>query len=175
MKLCLSVALGLSSAGLVGLVIVPGPEKVIGETTTRFPILPDRSDRSPLQHLVFFPNKSAIIDYGQQRVLNDLFSSLASCDGIKIAIRGFASSRPFPPDDDNNNRDLADRRAKAVGGIAFQYGLHPDVKAWPTPDDMKSARKFVDVNADTSGWKKRELLNRRVEVDIYPAEGCVTH
>jgi hypothetical protein len=120
----------------------------------------------------------------QRDLVRNLVASLLAClqapsDGVRLTVRGFASSSG----DDASNEKLSTQRASTViGWIEHDVreangGSHDsrftvEAREWSSLDVMKSRRLFRDVDRVGGYSLDAGRLNRRAEIRVQAAGAC---
>ena len=128
---------------------------------------------APALYQVFFPHGSDKAYMNELEDLNRMLQPLTGCSGVHIQVVGFASSALFRGDDgDVRNVDLAKRRKNKKKKTISTLKITIDHKLWHRnkPEQMKMKRAHHDIGP--AGRLATELVNRRVDVLVFGAEGC---
>lgn len=126
---------------------------------------PERSFAVP----IFFENGSDELLPVEVRKVQDVIELMQDCSIASPSIRGYASSRPFRKerneDSDAENLRLANRRATAVrDALKDRAGIEVDFVPWETHAEMASKRRIRDRDLSDLLLSDKERLNRRVDI-----------
>lgn len=114
---------------------------------------------------LFFKNSGKTLSKKRTEEFLKRFNTLNSCAHDTIFIIGYASSREFEQNNEIENRNLANNRAKFVENVLRTHTDTPiKVHEWNTLFEMENAVRINDRDIDRELLPELEALNRRVEV-----------
>jgi len=130
--------------------------------------------RRELTLSLFFANGSAALRPDNRRYLGRIAGALRDCGSeFKIAVTGYASSRPFRTDNEARNLALANARAAAVSkalASSVRGSVAPVV--WPSLLSMELENVINDRGAATGSILSSETLSRRADIAFELPSQC---
>lgn len=155
---------GLAAIASFGLAIVsasPGLGSVVAKDFIAGDVGTDAPPRFGVT--ILFENSSDALTPYAKRQIEDLLVVFASCQAPNAIVRGFASSARFRENSDDQNRNLANRRANSVSAFLKERGVIVNKVEWISHEDMANQLRIIDEK-DGERILAREPSNRRVEV-----------
>lgn len=154
-------------------------------TATRQPMAPDNIvvpgrpiyELPPIEiaHPIYFENGQSELVPNLAKYYRQMALAIATCNNVEVKLVGYASSATFRQDDvGQRNMLLANDRARFVGNI-FRVAKVNSVQPqeWTSALDMERARGIKDRPTEETRSLLREMLNRRVDLQMKLDTDCL--
>lgn len=133
---------------------------------------PPPAPENKMGTLVMFRNGVSAISATEVFRLKMQLEVLAHCAQRDIRVVGYASSAPYPTENEERNLRLANLRAEAVSKALATANVKASALPWQVYSEMVRNRRIRDTESGGARLKSAEALNRRVEILWVQAPGC---
>lgn len=134
---------------------------------------PAPAPKNNMGTVVLFSNGFRKLSMSEAARLKQQLTILNSCSVADLRVVGFASSAPYPSQNEERNLRLANMRAESVVYALGKAKVQAKVNPWKTYDEMVTARRIRDIDEKGKSLKDSQALNRRAEVLWQQTSSCL--